>query len=300
MKIMNKVISLLFILVLCFTLLPVFINKASAKAEETSSGAVVTEYIQHIYDEAGLLSTEDLASLEDMCIEYGEEAGIDFFVLTHNNSNAVDGDKYIENFVDRTDYDNSVILLVDMYHRDVVLQGYGLAETYLHSGRLDDIRYEITDYLTNANYAKAFKIFIEDSAAYMKDDSDLNYDHDYSYDQNGNYTGSYSPETQYNDTTPEDVLTNPIFQLVTSLIIGGIVVGVMVYNSGGKMTTGGQTYLDRNHSGLIGRRDNYIRTTVTRVRKPTQNNKPGGFNAGGFRGGMSIGGHSHSSSRGKF
>jgi uncharacterized protein len=91
------------------------------------------------------------------------------------------------------------------------------------------------------------------------------------------------------------------FQLLVSLTIGGIVVGVMAFNSGGRMTTVSNTYMDQNHSGLIGRRDDYLRTTVTKVRKPTNNNQGnGGFNAGGFRGGTSSGGHSHSSSRGKF
>ena len=69
------------------------------------------------------------------------------------------------------------------------------------------------------------------------------------------------------------------------------------------MTAGSRDYLDRSKSGLIGRRDQYIRSTVTRVRKPTQNHTSsgsrggsrGGFSSGGFRGGRSSGGRSHSS-----
>ena len=39
----------------------------------------------------------------------------------------------------------------------------------------------------------------------------------------------------------------------------------LAYNSGGNMSVGGRDYLDRSRKGLIGRRDHYIRSTVTRV-----------------------------------
>jgi uncharacterized protein len=187
-------------------------------------------------------------------------------------------------------YGDSVILLVDMYNRKVCIEGYGLAETYIHSKRGDVIRNDITPYLTDKDYVTAFQIFITSSAAYMKDDSELNYDHNYTYDS-----------AQAGNNSVKSTLSNGFYQLIASLIIGVIAVGIMVYNSGGKMTAGGSTYLEGGNSGLIGRRDNYIRTTVTRVRKPTQNNNGrGGFNVGGFGGGMSGGGSSHSTSSGGF
>jgi uncharacterized protein len=282
------------------------VNKTYASASETSADSVKvyettssqnTQTNQHIFDEAGLLSTSELNDLEEMCTQYGKEAGINIIILTHNNSKAKNAVNYIEDFYDKMELGDAVILLVDMHNRDVVIEGYGTAETYINSKRGDAIISDISPYLTDGEYVQAFKDYITSSAAYMKDDSLLNYDHDYSYDSNGNYTGS-------GYTTTEDsvgnVLSNVFFQLIASLIIGGIVVGIMVYQSGGKMTVGSNTYMDGNHSGLIGRRDDYVRTVVTRVRKPQDNNRSGGFNAGGFSGGISGGGHSHSTSSGKF
>ena len=261
--------------------------------------SVVNDDDNRIFDEADLLTSSEYEELNDMSLDYGEEAGIGIYILTHDNPDAVDAEVYIENFYDNGDYGNSVFLLIDMYHRDVVIEGYGTAESYIHSGRGDVIREEITPYLSDGEYGTAFQIFIERSAAYMEDDSQLNYDFDYSYDSKGNYV--YEGGSTYNDPA-KNVLTNLWFQLLISLGIGGIAVGVMAYNAGGRMTAGGNTYMDSNHSGLIGRRDLYLRTTVTRVRKPqnNNNNSRGGFNAGGFRGGVSSGGHSHSTSRGKF
>lgn len=253
----------LFILIAVLT----FITACSINSPLNRMIAVAAENNQRIYDDAGILSTTEYHELEEMCISYGNKAGIDIFILTHDNSDTVDGDIYIENFYDAGVYGDSVILLIDLYRRDVLLQGYGKAEDYLNSNRLDKIRETITPYLSDAEYATAFEIYIEDSADFM---------------------GNNPKDDSY------EFLFNIWFQLAVSLAIGGIVVGTMAYNSGGRMTAGGNTYIDPGHSGLIGRRDNYIRTTVTRVRKPTQNS------GGGLRGGISAGGHSHSSSRGKF
>ena len=44
----------------------------------------------------------------------------------------------------------------------------------------------------------------------------------------------------------------------------GIAVTVMVYNSGGKVTVTGSTYMDHDTSEVLSQHDTYIRTDVTR------------------------------------
>lgn len=279
------------ILLLSLLLLPV----RNAEASDSS----VT--FPHIYDNAGLLSTPDLADLEEMCISYGEDAGIDIFILTHNDSGAVDGEVYIEDFYDNSLYENytdSVILLVDMYNSEVVLEAYGIAEDHIPSSRGDVIIDEIIPHLSDAEYTTAFEIFIKDSASYMIQDAIPNNSGNYTtQDEYGNYANSNTNSNSYSNSSEPSILTNIWLQLGVAIAIGATTVGIMAYNAGGRMTAGGNTYIDQNHSGLIGRRDDYIRTTVTRVRKPQNNNNNSG---GGFSGGFSAGGHSHSTSRGKF
>lgn len=282
--------SLPFFLLICFVLILSVGTVNHAKAAQTE------EQIQHIYDDAGLLSTSELKTLEEMCITYGEDAGLDIIILTHENPNAVDAEQYIEDFYDEMVYGDSVILLVDMYNRDICLMAFGDAQSYIHSKRGDVIIDGITPYLGDGDYVAAFKHYIEQSAGYMKDTSDPNYDHEYIYD---------TPDGSNNSSESKGggLITSVWFQLVAAIIIGFITVSVMTGGAGGKMTAGANTYMDQSHSGLIGRRDDYIRTTVTRVRKPEEpknTGSSGGFNAGGFRGGVSSGGHSHSTSRGKF
>lgn len=280
---MNKIINKKFLLFLsAFSILLIFLcaNISTAIAEETKETGT-----QHIFDKAELLSSTERATLEDESNQYGTDAGIDMVVLTHNNPNAVKPETYIENFYDKnkSTYPNGVFLLIDMYNRKVVIEGYGKAETYIHSKRGDVIIGEITPDLKSGDYVSAIETFFEDSDAYMKDDSELNNDHNYSNNSSS-------------DNTADNILQSIWFQLLISLIVGGVIVGIMAYNAGGRMTAGGNTYIDAGNSGLIGRRDDYIRTTVTRVRKPTDNNT----NSGGFSGGISAGGSSHSTSSGSF
>lgn len=240
------------IAVLCLVLSVLFAPAVLASAKSGSDN-------QHVYDKAGLLSTSERSDVETMCEKYSKKDHIDFIVLTHDDADAVDGEQYIEDFNDKMLYRNSVILLVDMYNRNIVIEGYGRAESKINSENATAIADELSPYVRDGDYVEAFSRYIKRSDKYMN-----------------------------------PIYMNPLAQLAVALLIGAIAVSVMAYNAGGRMTAGGDTYIDANHSGLIGRRDDYIRTQVTRIRKP-QNNSGGG---GG--GGISAGGMSHSTGRSSF
>ncbi len=294
---------LLVLLLLMATLIS--LTTANVYAAETEN----SEINQHIYDEAGLLSTTEVNDLEQMCIDYGTEAGIDIMILTHNDPDAVYAEDYIEEFEDQLPVGDRVYLLIDMNKRVVFMEGYGKAETYIHSKRIDTIIEELTPDLSAGNYFDACAIYIKSSAAYMSDDSELNYDHDYtagtpqSSDPNApNYDETWPSDRNSGSSELIDIISNVWVQLIAAVTIGLITVSIMAYNSSAKMTAGSSNYIESNNSGLIGRRDDYVRTQVTRVKKPqnNNNNSSGGFNAGGFRGGSSGGGRSHSSGGGHF
>lgn len=265
---------------------------------------------RRIYDEAGLLTEAETKELESLSEEYGKKAGIEIFVLTHNDKNSTYPEKYIEDFEDRLPVADRVYFLYDVYRGEIFMEGYGLAETYINSKRIDEIFDLVEDDLRNGSYFDAFKLYILQSASYIEDDSVLNSDHDYVYDNtpegfdSGNEYSydDYDYEKYYRaERLKDNILLNVWFQLIISLIIGATAVAVMAYNSGGKMTVGANDYLDRSRPGLIGKRDHYIRSTITKTRRPSSDSgsggvrKSGGFNSSGFRGGVSSGGRSHSS-----
>ncbi len=235
---------------------------------------------QRVYDYANLLESSEIEELEAMAEKYSIKRETDFVILTTDNTNGKDVVKYMEDFYDNMalgynkPHGNTAIITIDMQHREVYLAGFYKAETYLSDYRLDLIRDKITPYLSNGDYYKAFSKFIKLGYKYMGMEPNVD---------------------------PDNILFNLWFQIVVSLVIAGIIVGAMAYNSGGRVTVSQGTYMDFSNSKVINRRDNYLRTSVTKTRKPSNNNKSsgGGFGGGGG-GGTTSGGHSHSGSRGSF
>lgn len=233
-----------------------------------------------IFDEANLLSPDERDELNAMANEYGAERETDFMILTVNSVPNDDYETWTENFYDEyaPGYDrrhgNTAILTIVMSARDgsrnVHLEGYYKAEKYLDAGRLTKIRSKITPDLSRGNYQEAFEKYIKTAHRYMGFEPGVN---------------------------PDNILFNIWFQLGSAVAIGAIVVGVMAYCSGGRVTVNRRTYEDTGTSRILNQEDRYIRTTVTK-QKIERNTSSGSGGGGG--GGVSSGGHSHSSSSGKF
>lgn len=244
-----------------------------------------------IYDEAGLLTVTEYEELHRLAEKYGAKRETDIMIFTTNNPDLIDVEVLTQNFYDEyaPGYDkphgNTVILTLDMGNRDVYLAGFYKAKTYLDDGRLDKIRERITPDLSSGDYSKAFATYIKTAHKYMGFEPNVN---------------------------PDNPLFNIWFQLIVSVIIGGFVVCVMVFGSGGRVTVNRRTYEDAKTSGVIAHEDRYIRTTVKKRKIEKNTGSSGGsgfggsgsggsFGGSGFGGGsVTRGGHSHSSSRGKF
>ncbi|RDW18324.1 hypothetical protein CWR48_12140 [Oceanobacillus arenosus] len=234
-----------------------------------------TDPKQRIFDYANLLTVEEKDNLEIVANQYSAESETDIVILTTNDTQGKDIIPYMQDFYDEQGlgYDkkhgNTAILTLDMKNREVYLAGFYLAEEYLSDGRLDQIRNKITPDLSAANYYDAFTTFIETSSKYMRISPWIN---------------------------PELFIFKLWFQILAPIAIAAIIVGTMAFHSSGRVTVNDRTYL--NTAQVMNRKDRYIRTTVTKQRKPSDNNKGGGGGFGG--GGTSGGGHSHSGSRGSF
>lgn len=264
MRRFQAVISLLFFLVVY----------VAAPAGMT---AAAVEMKPLIFDKAELLSQEEREELNVMANEYGAKRETDIIILTAKRAPNDDYELMTENFYDEyaPGYDkkhgNAVILTIVLDSRDVHLEGYYKAEKYLDSGRLDKIRNKITPALSSGDYSQAFEQYIKTAYRYMGFEPGVN---------------------------PDNILFNIWFQLGGAVIIGGIAVAVMAYRSGGRVTINRRTYEDASTSGIVDLEDRYIRTTTTK--RKIERNSGGGGSGGGGGGGVSRGGHSHSSSSGKF
>lgn len=240
---------------------------------EMNGHAEVSHQKQFVYDGAQLLTADEVVELEALSRNLGADRDTAFIILTLNGTEGKDIVQYVGDFYDEQapgynqPHGNTAILTIDMQERDVYLAGFKKAEEYLDDRRLDQIRNKITPALSEGQYFQAFSAFINMSHDYMGFEPGVN---------------------------PENILFKWWFQLLVSIIFSGIIVTLMAYRSGGRVTVSDKTYMDSLNSGIIDKHDRYVRKTVTKRKKPSDTNKNGGG------GGITGGGHSHSGSRGKF
>ncbi|MEW4371001.1 TPM domain-containing protein [Paenibacillus kandeliae] len=264
-------ILLLFLTLLCtggMVGLPTLVH-ASGSSQTTTSNKTL------VYDAARLLTTEQKQEINKLANQYGALRQTDFVIYTTNNDDNLDVVKLTENLYDNKAfgynqrYGSAAILTLDMRNRDIYLAGFGEAEQLLDDSRMDKIRNYITPDLSNGNYTAAFEKYIQRSYEYM-----------------GYRTG----------VNPDNLLFKFWFQAALALLIGIIVVWIMAYRSGGRVTVDRATYEDTSASSLLDHYDRYINTTVTKQKIEKSSSSSGG----GGGGGTSSGGHSHSGSRGSF
>ncbi|AFM00876.1 MULTISPECIES: TPM domain-containing protein [Desulfitobacterium] len=259
---------------------------------------------QRVFDSAQLFTEDERASLEETSKQYGSESDIDIVIVTTNDLGEKTPQLYLEEFYDANGadengvYRSAALLLLNMTPgaRSVEIQGYGRLQTYLNNQRIESILDDITPLLADGNYYDAMLGYIEQAASYMQ--QEVQGSPGVNPGGSTHYDPPRSEGTGY--TEQEDsIFFNTLFQLSLAVVIGAAVVSIMAARSGGRVTTNNRTYLDPAHSRLLAHSDQYIRTSVTKVRRPKKdehnNNSGFGGGGGGFGGGgISPGGHSHS------
>ncbi|ANU15310.1 hypothetical protein B481_0674 [Planococcus halocryophilus Or1] len=217
---------------------------------------------QHIYDEANLLSESEIAELEAVATEYSQKQNADFLFLTTTDEQSPDIVTYMGDFFDewavQNNQENAVLLTMNIATRDVYLAGFGTAETTLDNERVDLVLDRIITEMQNGDYADAFQETVITSSRYMEFRPGVN---------------------------PENIFFKNWFQLGIALLLGGMVVSFMLYNSGGRVTTTASTYVDSDHTRVTGTRDQFRNKTVSRRKVPKSNSGGGGFGGGGSTGG---------------
>ncbi|RKD22917.1 hypothetical protein BEP19_11820 [Ammoniphilus oxalaticus] len=234
---------------------------------------------QYIFDYAELLTPQEREQLQSLASKLGAERETAFLIVTLKGTGHLDISEYIDEFYDNgaPGYDkphgNTAMLTIDLMEKEVELTGFKKAEDYLDNDRMDQIRRKITPHLKEARYYESFSTFITTSHKYM----------------------GYEPGVD-----PENILFKWWFQVSVAIGVAGAVVFLMAYHSGGRVTVNQQTYLDGQRSRVVDQSDRYVRQTVTKRKKPSSNSRSSGGGGGGGSGRVTPGGHSRSSSRGKF
>lgn len=293
--------------------------------------ANASEHTAHLEDNANLLSESEESKLQTKLAAYAVKSDLDLVILTTDDldTKVEDDDdaimkyvtRYLEDYIDEhcdngTFSEDVAILYFDSTYRFLNIQGYGSAETLLSDYRIENILDEISSYFREDDYYNAFLNFGIQAKYYatLPDTNSSNGNSSSNSGQNntlpngsyGNdyYHGSGTSSQNSSDYAQKQFVENVVYhtglQLLAAAIIGVIAVAIMASRSGGAVTTNNRTYLNEGNSGITARRDDYIRTSVTKVKRPEPNtNHNTGANSNrSFRssggGGISRGGRSHS------
>lgn len=267
----NKKIYPLILLLIILTSLLSFSSIANAATDEN---------ISRIYDYANTLSNSEKEDLEKLAESYYQETGNNYLIVTtktreeydysHSSFPEEDCELYSEAFYKSfiemygNTYNNCTILTIDLSSNCYAdISGQKDLKTKLDDNRCTKAFNKIKSNLSNKDYVKAYTKYMKTVNRYQKIKPGIN---------------------------PDNILLKIWFQLLISIIVGAIIIGIMVYQSGGKMTANGQTYLNRERSKILRKDDYYIRTHTTRTKRETSSNNS---SVGGSSGGGSSSGGSH-------
>lgn len=208
-----------------------------------------------IQDDADIISDNEEEKLYNLCNSILKEYDTSIYIWTDPFiSGSMNFGYKMEQFVSKQQETDVVFLMIGMCPGDRIyeIQGYGTAQDMITDKRCAKILDYMHSDMTEGKYYSAIEKFCNKSYEYM----------------------GKSPKL-------DSVIFSPIIQLILCLIIGILPIAIMVYNSGGRITTNSRTYLDKNNSGVIGRFDRYTYTTVKRTPKPKQTNNSSESGGGG-------------------
>lgn len=244
------------------------------------ANAAEREKVDRIYDHSDSLTDAEEEDLEAQAEEYYQETGNNYLIVTTKTLSEYDYKEsssyerncelYSESFYDtflstyNEKYANCVILTVDLSknrdNRYADISGQNELKVKMDAKRCTLAFEKIKSMLSKGDYHTAFEKYMSIVNRYQQVTPGIN---------------------------PDSIFLKIWFQLLLALIIGGVTVVIMIYQSGGKMTVTGHTYLDKERSRTVGKHDHYTHTRTTRRKRESNNSNSssGSSSSGGSHGG---------------
>lgn len=272
-----------------------------------------------VYDNAGLMSKQDVEALNDKCIEVAKYIDIDIAIVTIDDAQGKTTKQYAQDFYvehklgfeddDRADK-SSIVFVIDLDNNQTYISTTGLGILFVEDQDIENILDEVYKYV-KTDYYMACSAFLDKTESVVYGNK-YDYGDDY-IDKWKDFTGTYeefynkyvkdSENVHGSNVTEEQKknnnilyrLKNPVNCLLIAVVIGGVAVVIMTLSNKSKMTANGNTYMDRDKFNIHRRNDFYVKTTVQKIKikDDSDSNGIGGGHGGSFSsgsGGNSFGG----------
>lgn len=256
---------------------------------------------QRVFDNAGLLSSDEVTNLEEYISELRTETGYDFVFLTdtdvpynsdYDTANAA-GIAHADDFYDyggfgsESNNKSGIIFYLDMSNRNPIIITTGKVIDIINDARLGSLFDTAYNYLGDEDWAGAATAVFAQTKQYI-DAGVVNGQYEYDAGEGGvDYNNYYGDHQKREFTLLDGVIA----------LGGGLFMALVIYGTvKSKYELKGKTYKYdigiNTKCELAMSADDYLRETVTRTPRATANNGSGGRGSGTHTGssGTSHGG----------
>ncbi|MGM0901624.1 MAG: TPM domain-containing protein [Bacillota bacterium] len=257
-----------------------------------SLGSHVFASYEKVYDDAGLFSEEERVDLNQQAISLGEQTQIDIVIVTTNDSQGKPSSDYALDFYDEHGFGyggtlDGVLYLLNMEEREVYIFTRDKGTDYIDAVRVEELLNRVYPPLGEENYRESAQIFLEEVERMMAAGPPV-----YDTGESSGYWGEsgYAHTKDGSSASDLSMIEKLGIYLLISLVLGGIVIGIMAMGNRGRSMVNARTYLQDNSFSVTSKRDQHYNTIVTQVKIPKNNNSSGGSTFSGGGGGGGIGG----------
>ena len=234
---------------------------------------------EKIYDFADLFSDSEETKLYDKVLDYIRNSKLDMAIVTTNENNKSSSMVYADDFYDYNDfgYENSnsgLLLLIDMYNREIYMTTAGDAISKYPDKVINSILDYVYTFMSNENYYEGCSSFLNLASSYASLDSS-EYS-SYTINSNGQLVRDY-----------RSLVSVLIFAIVGTAIIIFIMIRMnkMVFKAASS-----REYLNNNTKSAKVIKETFLGSHVSKVKIESDSSTGGTHTSGG---GVSHGGGGH-------
>lgn len=154
------------LLIMCLTVLAGISSRFAAYGTEKST--------QRVFDEAGLLTVEEIEDLETQIASLQKLMRMDVVLVTTDETNGKDSRNYADDYYDYGGFGvgknaNGVLFLIDMDNREIYISTSGAMIRFLTDKRIDNMLDREIVYMKKSDYFGTMNQFLKDVEGYYRD-----------------------------------------------------------------------------------------------------------------------------------
>lgn len=232
----------------------------------------------HVFDDAGLLSTEEAGQLETQAAQIGDTYDMDVLIVTTNDTQGLTTREYgIQFFLDGGfgygATNDGIVFVIDMGEHEGQIVTSGLAMDIFPDDTIDDIWEDVSSYLSDGAYYDGMTAFLTDVSHGMGE---------YQNYLDNPESVSAQKYAKAHEGDKDSALIWALAAVPIAAVVAAIVVWVLRRGHNNvRPFTDGQAYLKENGVHMYQNNDRFVNTFTTRTKIKKDDDHDGGSFGGG-------------------